>query len=224
MFSYRSNGVQDTEGNYTLQTDDVLLLPDASLLLDDVNILPENISLLTEEVTLLPEDVPLLLQSNTVTKENVTSTNDNSNGNIHFCSEESESDLPDLIIEKDENYVPWEECIQGNRCVNIAHFIKQISLIEIHRNKCTMGKFIVKSEKRCGLFSTWTFACDTCNETKTVTSHDDIQDEEINDAVVWGALSIGIGYSQVEELLSVMNIPSMSCTKFRMHEEKIGQV
>lgn len=143
---------------------------------------------------------------------------------LEWPSEESESELPDLIVDKDTSLLPITELISGNRCVDIAHVFKQMESIHSHKNECTMGRYTFQAEKRCGFYSTWRFVCETCNKVRDISSHNEEFAEDINDAVVWGAVSVGIGYSQVEEMFSIMDIPVMSSKKFQKHESTIQQV
>ncbi|KAJ8879499.1 hypothetical protein PR048_020107 [Dryococelus australis] len=47
---------------------------------------------------------------------------------------------------------------------------------------------------------------------------------DINDSAVWGALSTGIGYSQLEEMFAIMDVPVKSSKKFKKHKIAIEQV
>lgn len=128
-----------------------------------------------------------------------------------------------LIVER----VPYDDeevNLSGRRVVDINHVLKQLQIISSHPNKCTMGKYKLKKEYLSGLFSKWTFWCDNCEKEFVVTSVPPNQEEEVNDALSWGAMSVGVGYSQIEEMFSVLDIPVMSHKKYKHHEEKIGQV
>lgn len=68
-----------------------------------------------------------------------------------------------------------------------------------------------------------TISSDNCEKEFILTSEPIGRKQEVNDAVVWGALSVGIGYHQTKELFSVLDIPTMGCNKFQK-QEKIGEV
>lgn len=87
-----------------------------------------------------------------------------------------------------------------------------------------MGKYKFQTEIVSGFFSKWIYYCDNCEKQYVITSEPDGFKEEANEAFVWGAMSIGIGYSQAQEMMSVMDVPVMGANKFRLHEKKIGQV
>ncbi len=72
--------------------------------------------------------------------------------------------------------------------------------------------------------------CDNCKASRQVFSHGLDQDshnhknELHNDAFAWGATSIGVGYAQTEEMLSVLELPMPSKRKYKRHEEQVGKV
>lgn len=47
---------------------------------------------------------------------------------------------------------------------------------------------------------------------------------DTNDHAVWGTISSGGGHAQLNETLSTLNIPQISCKKFSDTEEKIGDL
>lgn len=130
--------------------------------------------------------------------------------------------LPELIIENCE--VNLTEGLTGRRVVDINHLMNQLIRLASHNKKCTMGRFEYEKEIVDGLYSKFIFHCDQCKNYSTVTSEPNATKNELNDGLVWGALSVGIGYDQVEELFSVVNIPIMGRNKFKKHEKKVGKV
>lgn len=137
--------------------------------------------------------------------------------------EPAECELPPLVIEptttKSEGL-----SIKGRRIVDMEHILNQFEIMANHPKHCTMGKYKYLKENRNGLFCEWIYYCDNCEKEFVVTSEPIDSKQEINDAVVWGSLSVGIGYNQVEELFSVMNVPIMCQDKFQKHEKKVGKV
>ncbi|KAK4881993.1 hypothetical protein RN001_005312 [Aquatica leii] len=85
-----------------------------------------------------------------------------------------------------------------------------------------MGKMKFKKERKRGVVSILYYYCDTCEKTITISSHP--ASNNLNQALVWGATSIGIGYSQTDELFSVMNIPSVRSKFYRKLETEIGDI
>lgn len=104
------------------------------------------------------------------------------------------------------------------------HVLKQLEIVAMHPRYCTMGKYKLTREEISGLFCNWVYYCDNCEKDFIVTSDPLHQKDEINDALSWGAMSVGIGYSQVEELFSVLDLPIMSQRKYTAHEAKVGKV
>ncbi|KAF2896215.1 hypothetical protein ILUMI_09959 [Ignelater luminosus] len=78
-------------------------------------------------------------------------------------------------------------------------------------------KFV--KESRRGIASKLHYYCDTCGKAMYLDTHPDIQ--TANELLVWGSLSVGIGYSQSQELLAVLNIPNVSSKTFSKHERNI---
>lgn len=131
-------------------------------------------------------------------------------------------ELPDLLIEPCNDTQDLN--ITGRRVVNINHVLAQLQKISSHHRQCTMGKYKFNREVVSGLFSKFIFYCDNCESEVAVTSEPEDRRQEVNDAVVWGALSIGIGHSQIQELFGVMDVPVMGPKKFKLHEKRVGKV
>lgn len=132
------------------------------------------------------------------------------------------SNLQELIVEADTSKP--ESILKGRRIVDMQHVINEMLELGKHGKVCTMGSFKLVKELRVGLFTKFQFHCDNCDKYKTVTSEPIEQRHELNDAFVWGAVSVGIGFSQAEELISIMNTPTMGHKKFRKHEMRLGKV
>ncbi|KAL1485520.1 hypothetical protein MTO96_047301, partial [Rhipicephalus appendiculatus] len=139
--------------------------------------------------------------------------------------------LPDLCITSASNEIP-SECttISGRRLVSVIHFINAIQ--ELGNHRCTSphgGCFELQAERRVGFWSEYTFKCNGCAGKRKVTT-DPIAEPTpltektalgVNDAAVWGFMSIGSGHSHLEEAMSVMEIPTMSKGSFLRREESI---
>lgn len=142
--------------------------------------------------------------------------------------------LPNLSITSTSNDIS-SECmnISGRRIVSVTHFIKAIQ--ELGHHRCTSphgGCFEFQTERRVGFWSEYTFKCNGCAENRKVTT-DPVAEPTpltdktalgVNDAAVWGFMSIGSGHSHLEEAMSVMEIPTMSKGAFLRREESIGKV
>lgn len=134
---------------------------------------------------------------------------------------ESEGELPNLLIEDD---IQEENIMSGNRVVEPLHFIKQMKPIFEHSIICTTGKYVLMKEIRNGLSFKLVYFCHNCSNQCIITSEPPHEEGNANKALVWGTISTGIGYSQAEELLGILDIPIMSDKTFRKHETAIEQV
>lgn len=142
----------------------------------------------------------------------------------HYSSDSEKSSdwLPPLLVEKSHDVEDYS--IIGRRIVNISHVLMQLEKLASHQSVCTMGRYKFEREVVSGFYSKWEYYCDNCEKRIFVTSEPEKSKEEPNNALVWGALSVGLGYAQVEELFTIMDIPVMGRPKFNSHEKKIGKV
>lgn len=131
-----------------------------------------------------------------------------------------ENELPDLVTEQTNEITSCEDIVPGHRVVNIAHFLQQVQKLNDHRFTCSMGRFELAREVRRGLHSTLVFKCHACHAVSRINTNDD----KINEQLVWGALSTGIGYSQTEEFMNILGVPIMADKIFRAKEKEIGEV
>lgn len=142
--------------------------------------------------------------------------------------------LPNLCFSNASNETS-SQCmnISGRRVVSVVHFIKAIQELGNHRCASPHGGFFeLQTERRVGFWSEYTFKCNGCAENRKVTT-DPVAEPTpltektalgVNDAAVWGFMSIGSGHSHLEEAMSVMEIPAMSKGSFLRREESIGKV
>lgn len=83
---------------------------------------------------------------------------------------------------------------------------------------CTFDNLHIIKENKCGLDSVVIFECNFCRAVlKLHTSTNDI-----NKQAVEGAMSVGIGFNNSEELFSVLEIPYMSTTLYQKCHEIIS--
>ncbi|KAF2887417.1 hypothetical protein ILUMI_18756, partial [Ignelater luminosus] len=127
-----------------------------------------------------------------------------------------EEDLPDLELKRETCGTP--PVLDGNRIVDISYFIEEVKKIGIHDSTCTMGKMKFIKEHRRGVTSKLLFGCDTCCKTLHVQTQPENTVETSNEAIVWESLSIGIGFSQLQELLPILNTPAMAKKTYNRYE------
>lgn len=115
--------------------------------------------------------------------------------------------------------------LTGRRIVDVCYFFKQLQEISNHGPfGCTLLNLEIISELRNGLQSTFKFKCKMCNAIKEISTDSNGSEFNINSAAVLGILSIGCGFSQMEELLATINMPCMSYRKFSSEHDKIGHI
>lgn len=123
--------------------------------------------------------------------------------------------FPPLECEPDKSYRSISDILDGRRIVNLGHVLKEYGKVVNHKYKCTMGRMDFVKETRKGLISYLHFYCDNCEKRYVITTDRPGKSlEDVNKAVVWGSLSVGIGHSQCEELFGVLDVPFMSTKKF----------
>lgn len=106
---------------------------------------------------------------------------------------ESDCELPPMLVEsstEDNELLP-----KGRRIVGIGHVMKQLELVTGHSKHCTMEKYKYIREIKNELLCSWIYYCDNCENEFAVTSEPADRKMEVNDAVVWGAMAVGVGFS-----------------------------
>lgn len=160
---------------------------------------------------------------------------------MYYSSDEC--NLPPLNIEygpPNPALDPLINDIKGRYIIDGQHFLKSIRGLEIHRDRClksSQGWFKLIRSRTRALFWYLDFECPFCKESQTVTNeplivemkkntNDQGNDQKltIRDAAVWGIISTGSGYRQLDEILSHLGIKCMSHTTFMKLEQKMGEV
>ena len=114
--------------------------------------------------------------------------------------------------------------LDGYKMVDIHHVLNWAMKMSLNHAKiCTLGQVEFRKEERKGLFNTFTFGCTVCNK-KLVQTSEPLENPKVNKACVWGTLTSGSYYTQMNHLFSVMDIPTISPKSFRMTECNLGQV
>lgn len=122
-------------------------------------------------------------------------------------------------VEHGEKFV-----IQGRRIVDINFFIEKIQALNNHSNfGCTFADMYLISEDKSGFKSGFKFKCKMCNIEQILWNEDISEKQNINTDVVTGIMSIGCGYSNMEELFSILNIPSMCNNTFIKEHERVSK-
>lgn len=84
-----------------------------------------------------------------------------------------------------------------------------------------MANMNIVHEVRYGLKSIVQLKCNMCNLECSLNTEEETS-MDINTASVAGAMAIGIGYSQLEELLSAMEVPAMSQNTYAKYHDLVS--
>lgn len=125
-------------------------------------------------------------------------------------------------------YDPGEPSpITGNRIVELGFVLDwALELQYKHSKFCTLGRICTKKEiRKSGLVSTIIFNCTVCDkEYRCDTENPERPVSLINTGAVWGTLASGSSHTHMSELLSCMDIPTMSEALFYKLENELGEV
>lgn len=129
----------------------------------------------------------------------------------------------------DEELLPVDShpILQGHRIVDLDYILQwAIPFQQDHSQSCKDGRILLKSEDRVGmgLDTCLIFGCTVCEKTFRKYSADPMKKSGVNYGFVWGTLSTGSTFGHPEELLSVMDIPTMSQYNFQKIERELGEV
>ncbi|CAH0731389.1 unnamed protein product, partial [Brenthis ino] len=120
-----------------------------------------------------------------------------------------------------ENY----EKIINRRIIDVGHFLSELKRISNHGPLgCSFTELHLIAETRIGLQSKFTFRCKLCNQ-KFVINGDNCSDNylNINTCAVAGTIAIGGGHSQLDELMSAINLPLLSEKTYSENHELISR-
>ena len=124
--------------------------------------------------------------------------------------------------------------ISGYRIINTDALKAHVSDIAAHTCLCDAARNLVvdgkspvtlQSEKcKNGLFSVIVAVCEGCGTKFDIKTSHKLNNGlyDINVRAVWGAMSSGVGATDLNEQLGTMNVPSMNSTMFTSIEEQIG--
>lgn len=114
-----------------------------------------------------------------------------------------------------------DEVLEGRRIVDIKYLFSAISNIKHKHTDCTFAYLKFVSERRHGFHSDYLFKCEMCKKQEIVRSEDPKIKVSINTAVVEGIVCTGNGYSQLDEICSVINMPNMNRSTYTKIEQSL---
>ncbi|CAH1994216.1 unnamed protein product [Acanthoscelides obtectus] len=125
----------------------------------------------------------------------------------------------------DSEYEDYFEELERRRIVNLGHMLFEYGKVLNHSKACTMGRMDFVEEKRIGHLVKLHFFCDNCEKRMVIESEPPCTTKKsVNTAPVWGSISTGIGHSQYEELMGVLNVPAMTSRTFRKKTSTVKKV
>lgn len=111
--------------------------------------------------------------------------------------------------------------ISGRRIVNIFYLFEEIKKIDSHQPfDCGFKNMYMIGEKRLGFKSIFTFKCSMCKIKKSLATENNLF-MPINTSAVVGAINSGFGYSQLQELMCAMEVPSIHINTYQVEHERI---
>lgn len=112
--------------------------------------------------------------------------------------------------------------LEGRRIVNIKWMFESMQRIANHSVLCSLDDIEFVKEVRRGLLSIFYFKCKMCKEALKFGSEEVIAEKmDVNLAMISGAVSVGNGYSQMQEITAVADIPFMSSDLYKTLHGKI---
>ncbi|CAB3257324.1 unnamed protein product [Arctia plantaginis] len=158
---------------------------------------------------------------------------------IGNCMDENRSPLvqlhtvsPITIPSNDKSLIIEEECEdsmsethKGRRLIDITYFFERLQEISAHASlfHCNLSNITIIGEKRIGFISHFKLKCELCGKFFSVSSDDPnpTNNVNINTAVCSGIVAAGIGYSQLEEICSAIDVPIFTEKYFAKVQSKV---
>ncbi|XP_074026881.1 uncharacterized protein isoform X2 [Leptinotarsa decemlineata] len=164
------------------------------------------------------------------TDESDDSDKDNSSKTCDIPTKDSEAeelDCCDIEVEVSQEQESTPSHISGRRIFDIQHLFAQLLNGKKHELcGCDFTDCVLISEHRQGLYSEFLFKCKMCGITETITTEkcqQEATDININSSVAVAAISTGIGFSQIEELATTIDMPMMSSKTFNKYHDKVSE-
>lgn len=118
--------------------------------------------------------------------------------------------------------------VEGRRIINFSSFMERLKIISIHdeQNGCTFKNLFVISEHKNGLNSVMKMKCNNCNRVFTMSTCDSpyskVSKMDVNYSGVLGTVLVGNGFSQYQEFLANLEIPSLCGVSFKKLHDKVS--
>lgn len=158
--------------------------------------------------------------------------------NLYYNSDNNEEQI---TIEQDKRYISKFQKyvfktnvstflrknheIEGRRMINVFHFFEQIMNFPHHGLfSCSNQDVKIVREIRKGFMSKFVLKCGMCKVEYTVDGDYSGGELNSNGAAVTGILSIGCGFSQLNEFTSCLNMPGISWRLYKKIEDELSEI
>ncbi|XP_050679072.1 uncharacterized protein LOC126975299 [Leptidea sinapis] len=139
-------------------------------------------------------------------------------------TEETNKNIVEFQISYEKEAETKEKIIH-RRIIDVSHFLSELKRISNHGPLgCSFTELDLISETLIGLQSKFTFKCRFCN-LKFVINGDNCSENyvNINTCTVAGTIAVGAGHSQLDELMSAINLPLLSEKTYSENHELISR-
>ncbi|XP_039278729.1 uncharacterized protein LOC120350228 [Nilaparvata lugens] len=142
----------------------------------------------------------------------------------NFLVELEDSDDEIVMADAGSSNASWDQRNSPENSFNVENEMNhgdELPPLLFERGEAEPNSNTAKRPPHCG-HSTCTKTTSSDSEEFIVTSEPSNQKEDVNDALVWGAMVVGIGFSQLDEMMSVLDVPIMGHNKYKSHETRVG--
>lgn len=121
-----------------------------------------------------------------------------------------------------------EPVVTGRRIIDIDFFFQQIRDISDHEplGTCDFRYMKLTSEVQKGAVSVFTFKCSMCHIIKKISTSQEAttpsSEADVTKSLVFGAITIGAGWSQLQQQMGILNIPSLSQRRYQKCQEEVS--
>lgn len=112
----------------------------------------------------------------------------------------------------------------GRRLVDIGYYFNEIKKIKHEAFDCTFSNLKFEQEIRHGFHSTFIFKCEVCGLKEKIFTENpqNSKNLDVNIAYTTGVINTGQGFTQLQEISSVLNMPCMANTLYQKCHNKIS--
>ncbi|KAF2890357.1 hypothetical protein ILUMI_15816, partial [Ignelater luminosus] len=170
-------------------------------------------------------DADVAISSSTINNKDCSSGHDNQISSNKI----DESELFATVLNESMTLTSDNLEVCGRRIVNVEHLFKQIfnSSVGHEPFNCNITNMYLTKERRVGLISIFHLKCKMCGLEQTLETDvldRSTKDMDVNLATTLAAVSTGIGYSQCEEMMAVLNVPFVAHKTYQRCHKSVAEV